>query len=98
MTTKKRRPTGYRWLTIPGHPNANKAGRVPTHVAVVVAARGGRPLPPGAKWTMGLTPSEARAVKWYAKRTGERGLAVLRSVALSVVVYMWANRNVRAPK
>jgi hypothetical protein len=50
------------------------------------------------KQGMALTPREWLAIKWYAKRVGARGLAVLRLVSLNVVVYMWTNRNVKAPQ
>jgi len=40
--------TDYRTLVIPGHPNATGKGLVREHVAVVVTARGGRPIPKGA--------------------------------------------------
>jgi hypothetical protein len=47
------------------------------------------------KWTMALTPSEARAIKWHAKGSGYRGLAALRlmSVANICEVYRSLHRK-----
>jgi hypothetical protein len=45
------------------------------------------------KKTMALTPTEARAVRWAAKQSGLRGLAVLREWPLWSLVIRWEKRN-----
>jgi hypothetical protein len=42
--------------------------------------------PRSCKRTMAMTPAESRALNWYGKRFGFRGLAPLRIIALQDIV------------
>jgi hypothetical protein len=47
--TRRSNGWGYTLIKLPGHPHANPHGWVFEHIAVVVSARAGRPLPVGAQ-------------------------------------------------
>jgi len=52
-----------------------------------------KPEPRSSKHGMALTPSEWRAVKWYAKRHAVRGLAALRLQSLGAIVDLYAQHR-----
>lgn len=47
----------------------------------------------GIKQTIAITPTEARAIKWFAKRYNYRGLAPLRDFGIEYIVGVWTGRT-----